>query len=171
MKRTISRAEAEAIYTLYYVDLYKLACYLSKSKPIADDLVSETFLKAFEKYHQYDKSKPIKPWLIAILVNCTRKYWRYKKYTQIFNSMSPTTSEDIPILDAIVENERDLYLWNTIHSLKPIHAEVLLLHYYEELTLKDISKILNIPLGTCKSRLNYGLEQLRMQKCNLSEFI
>ena len=56
MRISISKDQAEILYTTYYLHLYRLALLMLKSPLMAEDVVSETFLKAFEKYHLYDST-------------------------------------------------------------------------------------------------------------------
>ena len=156
----ISRLQAEALYSQHYLDLYKLALLMSKSKVLAEDAVSETFLKAFEKYHQYDPSKPAKPWLSKILINQLRQSWRKDKYMATTDEFSDI-EDDKDFVATILEDEKNKALWQVVHRLKPKGKEVIVLHYFQALTLVEIATLLNIPLGTCKSRLSTALAQLR----------
>lgn len=77
----------------------------------------------------------------------------------IFNTPSKDNVE-ISILD----NEMNQELWYIISKLPLKMKEVLYMHYYLEMKLETIAEVLEIPVGTCKSRLNTGLNKLRKNK-------
>ncbi len=65
--------------------------------------------------------------------------------------------------DKILKNEAAEELWTVINKLTLKSREIIVLHYYSGLKLQEISTILGIPLGTCKSRLNTALTSLEKQ--------
>ncbi len=67
------------------------------------------------------------------------------------------------IEDEMVEREARNTLWQAINRLNLQSREVIVLHYYCGLTLKEIASVLGIPQGTCKSRLNYALKKLKQK--------
>lgn len=165
MRLPITKKQAEDIYSQHFLALYKLALFMTQSKPLAEDMVSETFLIAFEKYHQYDKTKPIKPWLSKILVNCVRQNARKFKRWFLTDSV-PETADQNNFVESIFSGAQDQLLWELVSQLKPKSREIVVLHYYESLTLPEIASLLEIPVGTCKSRLNAALTQLRRSNPN-----
>lgn len=167
----MDKEEARTIYEMHYVALYKLACYLTKSTVLAEDLVSETFMCAFDRYHQYDASRPLKPWLTQILVNTTRKYWRQNKWRSLFQINELELQEEKDAIERVFENDRDFALWQAVTALSVKSREVVVLHYYEGLPLQEVASLLGIPLGTCKSRLNTGLNGLRKEAHQLCTYL
>lgn len=139
--------------------IYRTALLLTHSESLADDIVQETFIRIFKKYHSYNQQKPFKPWIYKIALNVTRNILRKNKWLlfvgQIPEKTDPKTIEDQN------ENEVHLELQKEINQLTVKSREVIILHFYNGFTLKEISEIANIPLGTCKSRLNTGLNRLR----------
>lgn len=167
----ISKEVAEALYMKYYSDLYRLALMLLTSKPLAEDVVSEAFLKAFSKYAQYDPSRDIKPWLTKILINearqANRKITRSREVSGDFEHILATDS----FVQGMLIDERNQALWQLVELLRPKLREIIVLHYYESMTLPEIARLLFIPLGTCKSRLNAALKQLKSSAPGLIESI
>ncbi len=160
MKKEISKEEAKRLYDAHYIQLVKFATFLLKSKANAEDIVSMTFIKCFEKYYQWDDSKPILPWLRKILINEIRQEYRRSK--RIIHMEEPITDlETLHFVEELLIEDRNKVLWRCVEHLKPKLRTVVVMHYYESLTLPEISKVLNIPVGTCKSRLNSALTQLR----------
>ncbi len=160
MGQPITKNQAEIIYNTYQLDLYKLALLMTRSKAMAEDTVSETLLKAFEHYGQYDETKPIKPWLNKILVNTVRQTARKNKRWFLMEAI-PDEEDTHNFVEHFFSKEQDLVLWDMVNQLTLKSREVVVLHYYEHLALTEVAQLLQIPLGTCKSRLNTALIQLR----------
>lgn len=160
MGEPITKIEAQRLYDTHAQDLYKLALYMTRSKLMAEEAVSDTFLKIFEHYDQYDVTLPIKPWLNKILVNAVRQNIRkHKRWFLV--EVIPDESETFDFADELFKKEQEQYLWILVNQLTPKRREVIVLHYFEHLSLPEAAQVLNIPLGTCKSRLSAALTELR----------
>ena len=130
---------------------------------LAEDLVQETFLRMIQKISLYDAERPFKPWLYTIATNIARNHYQ-RADTRYVDS----AAENSEIIDRQQQPETSVIQMETEHGMMmalsqlPDHQrEVVLLFYYEELSQKEIALILNIPVGTVKSRLSLGLKHLR----------
>ena len=63
MKGTISKKQAEMLYSEHADFIYRGALFLTKSRELADDITQDVFMKAFDKYYTFDETRSIKPWL------------------------------------------------------------------------------------------------------------
>jgi RNA polymerase sigma factor (sigma-70 family) len=126
---------------------------------MADDITQETFIRLMKKFHLYDQSKPIEPWIYRMTVNVTRNMLRKQKILSFVTFGSEKTNEEVE--NTILKNEQQDELWGEINALPQKSKEVIVLHFYAELTLEEVAVSLNIPVGTCKSRLHYALTKLR----------
>ncbi|PEJ57159.1 RNA polymerase subunit sigma-70 [Bacillus sp. AFS002410] len=140
--------------------VFRTAYFLTKSKEMADDITQETFIRIFKKMDLFDATKSIEPWIYRITVNVTRNMIRKHKIKHIF-SLNSAISTDKIVENSILKNEMEDELWKEINLLPYKSREVIVLHYYLELKLEEVATSLNIPIGTCKSRLNYALVKLR----------
>ncbi|PUA37897.1 RNA polymerase subunit sigma-70 [Paenibacillus elgii] len=152
--------KARELFEIHSTYVYRIALLLTRSRTMADDAVQETFLRVFQKYHTYDGSRDIRPWLYRITVNVTRNLLRKQKWLFFLREV-PEEGRVESLEDVMVQNEQDQQLWRVIGKLSSKQKEIVVLHYYAELKLHEIASILGIPLGTCKSRLNNSLEALR----------
>lgn len=160
--KEISQDQAEAIFIEHYNYVYRIALFLSKSPTLAEDISQDTFLQVFLKYHSYDSTKPIAPWIYKIALNITRKTLRKKKWFHLF--MEVPADEGLNYVeDKILKDELGEELWQEINKLTLKSREVIVLHYYLGLKLNEVASTLDIPLGTCKSRLNTALNSLEKQ--------
>jgi RNA polymerase sigma factor (sigma-70 family) len=164
----INEAEAEALYSEYKNYVYRTALLLTKSRSIADDITQETFIRILTNYHTYDASRPIKPWIYTITINVTRTTMRKQKWIERFSLFTDEVQEDQinSLEDSFLKNEEMKELWDAVRQVSLKSREVLILHFYLGFTLKESSKILKIPEGTAKSRLNTALKQLRRMDFN-----
>ncbi len=169
MNKEISKETAEMIFNKHNNYTYRIALFLAKSKTLADDITQETFLQVFRKYHTYDTTKPIEPWLYKITLNITRNTIRKQRWLSFRDQLPEDTASD-NTEGIILKNEEEEIIWKAVDSLTHKSKEVILLHYYADLKLVDVADILGIPLGTCKSRLNSALTSLKKQlsKTNFS---
>lgn len=169
MNGAISKEEAEELFMTYKTYIYQSALFLTHSRELADDVTQEVFIKAIVYYHTYDPTKPIKAWLYKIMMNTTRTIMRKQK-TYIPIEALVEVSGEAYIEDNLLMSERNKEILGAIDRLGDKIKHVLYMHYYLEMTLEDIAEILEIPVGTCKSRLHTGLRCLRNKEPKIISF-
>jgi len=141
--------------------IYGIALMITHQRALADDITQETFLRAFAKYHLYDSSKPLRPWLYRITVNMARSVLRRKNWMQLFTGAAAVEGTEDSAETIALQSESRMQLWNAVARLSQKQREVITLHYYAGLPLPETAMALGIPLGTCKSRLHAALQKLR----------
>lgn len=165
----ISKEEAEEIFIRYKHYIYQSALFLTRSHELADDVTQEVFIKAIVYYHTYDPKRPIKAWLYKIMLNVTRtmlgKQKSYIPLEELLEVRSEGSVEEDILIDA-----RNKEILGAIDRLGDKIKQVIYMHYYLEMTLEDIAEILEIPVGTCKSRLHAGLKRLRCKESKIILF-
>lgn len=160
MASDISKEKAEAIFREHSAYVYRVALFLTKSKMLADDITQETFFQVFRKYSKFDNTKSIQPWIYKITLNITRNMLRRQRWLHYVGEV-PEAIDMKSIENTVIEGEEAKKLWEEINKLSLKSREVIILHFYCGMKLKEIADIIDIPLGTCKSRLNHGLKTLR----------
>jgi len=136
--------------------LYKTAYIQLKNEQDSLDVVQETLAKAYSKLTQLRHNEYFKTWLIRILLNECTDIQKYKSKIVQMDSMIIGNKKDSLNYTGI---PHDISLF--IQELDDMYKKIIDLRYNHDLKLLDISKILNIPLGTVKSRLNRAHEILR----------
>ncbi len=140
------------------------------NRPLAEDLVQETFLRLLRSINQYNYPRPFRPWLYTIAHNLLRDHFK-RADTQRADTFPDEQLDlwmrnDPELVTAVISQETTLHLLTCFDQL-PIHQkETILLRYVEDLSLQEISNVLNIPIGTVKSRLSLGLKQLKEKMGN-----
>ncbi|HWI47139.1 MAG TPA: RNA polymerase sigma factor [Rummeliibacillus sp.] len=157
----ISQERAEELFNEFSDYIFKTAYVLTQSQILADDITQESLIRIYKHYHTYDKSKPIKPWIYKIVLNTFRELKRRQKWL-IFKDFLPENEENehVKFEDELIKKEIKKELLDAIRKLPSKNREVVILYYFEDFSLKEISEILSIPLGTCKSRLHYSIKKL-----------
>lgn len=138
----------ESLYHKYYRAAYIYTFSLCKSKEITEDIVSDAFEKAFSALE--DEVKHFKYWLFVVCKNLWLNH--LKKNKSIVN----ITSEDQlieaeKVLESILQVERNQKIYKSIMKLPKRYQEILILHYYGEIPIVDIAKILNISGSNAKT--------------------
>ncbi len=132
-------------------------CYLNLGDvQLAEDAVQETFVKAYRKYYTFRADCSEMSWLCAIAVNCCRDIRR----STWFRHESGRSIEELP--ETGVEwKDYDDTLLNEVMNLPGKYREVILLHYFQGISLREISQTLSVNESTLSSRLKRARKKLR----------
>ncbi len=147
--------------------------YLGASD-LADDVFQNTFLQLYTKINQFEAGRPVRPWLYAIATNqaidALRRQNRHQTI-RLHAESEDTNDTETPQLLTLLESreagplehlqgeERKQLVRASVEKLPDFLKQVVLLAYYQGLKYKDIAAILNIPVGTVKSRLHTALSK------------
>ncbi|MCD4664009.1 MAG: sigma-70 family RNA polymerase sigma factor [Bacteroidales bacterium] len=136
----------------------------------SEDLVQETFLRVYRNRTAYQKVAKFSTWIYTIAGNLAKTELRKRKRRRFFSiSELGYNEKDYDIADDAYNPERDVdsrmkeeIIHQQIMALSPKFRQVILLRDVKQLSYEEISKIVNIPLGTVKSRVNRG--RLKLQE-------
>src|SRR5690554_6828183 len=154
-------------------ELYASALRYTKNEKDAEDLVQETFLKAYTNWHRFEMGTNCRAWLFTILTNTfINKYRRKKKEREILNS------DDLrPIEQNFFNRDRSQFydsperevlnktftsdVQNALEALPQEFRMVVVLADLNDFSYKEIAHILDCPVGTVMSRLFHGRKMMR----------
>lgn len=136
----------------YKEQLYVIAYAILKNEADTEDAVCNAILKGYEHLEELKNPKSFKSWMITITKNEALHIKRKR-----LNLPGDEKVEEM--LKPVQDNYDEL--WDVIQNLKEEYRLVIVLFYYNHLSLREISKVLDIPMGTVKSRLNRGRELLK----------
>ena len=154
------RASFEREALVHLDTLYRVALRLTGNASDADDLVQETMLKAYRAWDQYEKGTNAKGWLLTILRHAFIN--EYRRRTRHPETVDLDTIEPFAVFGEIQEDDRqgaffdrivDDEVLRAIDALPEAFRETLVLSDVEGMSYQEIGKILEIPVGTVKSRL------------------
>ncbi len=135
----------------------------------AEDIVQETFLRVYKNKHYYKEIAKFSTWVYTIAGNLAKTELRRRKRHKIFsvsNFVNEERDYDIPDKEHSPERQvdgtiKEDIIQKAIEKLPPKFKEVIILRDVQGFAYEEISQILNIPLGTVKSRVNRG--RLKLQ--------
>lgn len=142
--------------------LYGLCTFLCANSYEAEDLYQETWLKVVKNISKYDDTKDFEPWLTTICVNTYRNTLRRIARSPVFNTFT-TTEEKDDILNSIPAPDGADYsdLYAAIDKLPEKLRLTVILFYFRDMDINTTARILGIPPGTVKSRLNKSKKLLK----------
>ncbi|WP_280771555.1 sigma-70 family RNA polymerase sigma factor [Salipaludibacillus daqingensis] len=141
-----------------------LAFTYVRNRATAEDLTQEIFIKCYEKLAQFNQQASIKTWLYRIASNHCKDYlksWHYRKVTLNEKILDYIPSKSKHVEEEIIAKSEKHSLSNAVMGLPIKYREIVFLHYYEELTLVEISKITTVNINTIKTRLKRAKELLK----------
>lgn len=144
------RQRYESLVANLYQDVYRYALWLCKNQPMAEDLVQETFLRAWRSLESLQSDKAAKAWLFTILRReNARQYERYRpELVDIEGQTIAQSSDNEP--DSRMDRE---LLHNAINRLDSDYREPLLLQVIGGFSGKEIADIMNLNNNTVMTRL------------------
>jgi RNA polymerase sigma-70 factor (ECF subfamily) len=171
------RADFEALALEHFDALYNTAVRLTRNPSEAQDLVQETFLKAFRFYHRFEPGTNIKAWLFTILrntyINVYRKAARQQQvdFDQVApfyaDTADPLVWTDRSVVEDMLRHLVQDDVKRALEALPDDYRVVVLLADLEDFAYKEIAEIVGCPVGTVMSRLFRGRRLLRK---SLAEF-
>jgi RNA polymerase sigma-70 factor (ECF subfamily) len=151
--------------------LYNYALRMTGDQLDADDLLQDTYMRAFRFFHKFERGTNCKAWLFRIMKNCyINKYRKHKKepikvdYEDVQNFYDSIRAEVVDPNDLehkVFSNLLDDDLMNALNSLQDDYKTVVILCDLEGLSYEEISEFLDCPIGTVRSRLHRGRKILQ----------
>ena len=125
---------------------------------LADDILQETALQIFRKLHFLREPAVFRPWTFRI---ASRIAFSQLKRDRRWEPLDAAPPEPLTTFDPNIGEPPDEAFLALLDYVSPASRAVLLLHYQHDLSLEETAAILEIPIGTAKSRLHYGVSTLR----------
>lgn len=164
------RFERDALQ--YMNQLYAAAMRYTKNPEDAQDLVQDTYAKAYTSFHQFEPGTNLKAWLYRVLtttfINTYRKDQRRPQTSdseledwQLAEASSHTSDQGKSTEDVVLENLPDSDIKNALAEIPEEFRMAVFLADVEGFSYKEIAEIVGVPAGTVMSRLHRGRKQLR----------
>jgi RNA polymerase sigma-70 factor (ECF subfamily) len=155
---TGSRSSFEELVFRYSSRLFYFLRYRFKTDQDIEDLVQETFLKAFRNIQRFNPERKFSTWLYTIAIRQAISRFRSEKKRS--TSLDPASSPPDP-QDIVIQKEESQNLWRTASKLGERQYEALWLHYGEDVPIKEMAKILKkkpitVRVLLHRARLNLG---------------
>ncbi len=176
VKKGDQNAFAE-IVELFKDKVYQLCYRMVGNAHDAEDIAQEAFIRAYVNINSYDTNRKFSTWLYRIATNLSIDRLRKRKPDYFLDAeidgtegltMYSQVPSDEPQPDEMVETlEFQEWIQQEINELPIMYRSVIVLKYIEELSLKEIGDILDLPIGTVKTRIHRGREALRKRLRNV----
>jgi RNA polymerase sigma-70 factor (ECF subfamily) len=152
------------LFERYRDRVFRTALVIVRDPAVAEDILQDCFLKVYANAQRIDTERPLAPWLYRVTVNLS--------YTWLSRGKNRRTSLEA-VVDMLIspmkqapdrvteQTELRQNVRKAINDLSIDQRVVVVLYYLNALSLQDIAEILDLPIGTVKSRLFYARENLR----------
>lgn len=158
---------------LHESSLYRFCYHITMNEEASKDLFQDTWMKVMDKIHLYKDNYSFKSWLLTLARNIYRDQYRKSKrrgkYEVSFKDetyqqfIMEAVSSGECVEDLVSQKEDAKIIAVGLKQLKDKFRDVLILYYFEGLTMKEISQITKVPEGTIKSRLHKAKQLLRAE--------
>ncbi len=157
----------EELVSRYTDELYGFLCRFVGNATAAEDIIQDAFVQVHVAAESFDQSRAFRPWLYTIAANKARDYLRAKGRRQEYSlEGSATADEDGPspgqnleaadraVAEEVDDRERNAAVREMVDQMPEHLRLILVLGYFQQLPYAQIAEILEIPVGTVKSRLH-----------------
>ena len=145
----------------YQNPLYGTAYLMTGNAAQAEEHVQEAFLLAWRGIRTFRRGRPLKPWLMRILVNAVLAQRRKRALTTVPLEESPPVEAPASHAETIEASEERQAVREALAQLTPEHRQVVVLRYFADLTVPQVARSAGVREGTVKSRLHRALRQMR----------
>jgi RNA polymerase sigma-70 factor (ECF subfamily) len=170
-----SESAYELLIARFQQPVYALALRLLNDQSDACDVVQEVFLKVFRNVGSFRGQSSLKTWIYRITVNeahnARRWFFRHRRREVELDDEPPETRSLKEVIadsgrspfDVVFDREQQSMVEAALEKINPIFREAVVLRDLADLSYEDIAEVLNVSLGTVKSRILRGREALRDQ--------
>lgn len=153
----------EVIYTNTCDDVYRIVSFLVIDRQDTHDIINEVYIRMWKSLHTYVTTRDFRYWLHGLVVRTVqdwkRKVWR--RLRLIDRQKTLEIEEFIHTEELVLHKETRSELLEGVMQLSYKLRMVIILRYFQHYALEEIADLLQIPLGTVKSRHHLALKQLR----------
>lgn len=160
----------EGLLDKSYRPAYNLALRLTGNHAEAEDLLQETYIRAYRFFHRYDQALPFTNWLYRIMSNAHIDSMRRKGRIKTTSLEQPTQngSSTLDVADTDASPDREMLcdmmgenVQQALMTMTPDFRTAVLLADVEGLAYEEIAEVMNTSVGTVRSRIHRGRKQLR----------
>ncbi|HBC47131.1 MAG TPA: RNA polymerase subunit sigma-24 [candidate division Zixibacteria bacterium] len=178
----VKKREFEELFLPLLDNLYSIALRMTRNEKDAEDLVQETYLKAFRFFHRFERGTNARAWALTILTNTFRTRYRKKKQEpamvdfeavenfcladEMVKEITASDKSEARSADIVTSVLKDYVSDDIIEALESVPEQfriAVLLSDVEGFSYQEISEILGISVGTVKSRIFRGRKILQKQ--------
>jgi len=161
-----NEAAIEMLVRQYETGVFRLALSIVGDQAEANEITQETFIAALRSLSSYREQQSFKAWLYTIALNQSRSHLRKRKTLErlrrTLNSLFRVeTQKQVSPEESVLQNDKEAEVWKALNQLDEPFRIVVVLRYFHELSIAEISEILSVNEGTIHSRLHTARARLR----------
>lgn len=159
-KKILREEDFNRLINKYGTEILRL-CYLYlKDYQLAEDACQDTFVQVYKKFHSFKGHSSEKTWITRICINKCKNYLRSSWARRIVlndKKLRESKGSDKELFSRLENSD----LFRSIMDLKPKYKEIILMYYYQQLTVKEIAEILGISESNAFTRLSRARKNLK----------
>jgi RNA polymerase sigma-70 factor (ECF subfamily) len=160
--RTGDRAAFDEIVSRYKLRLFRFAYRILGDRSEAEDAVQETFLRVYKAIPAYRPDGYFSSWIYRIALNeCRRRRRKVRPYVPL--DSAPQTAQGPDPQLSMMASERNRQLRKAVEALPEHYRIVMMLFYFEEMSVEEISRTIAVSISAVKVRLHRGRERLAIR--------
>lgn len=136
---------------------YRFAFTYAKNKEDAEDILNESVVKALRSINSLRDPEKIKPWFYRIIANTALTHIKSRQKIVYLEY------EDMENLDSVTDDYSNLNFNELIEKLDPKYKSIIVLRFFENMTIQEVASVLDLNENTVKTRLYKALKMLRVE--------
>jgi RNA polymerase sigma-70 factor (sigma-E family) len=149
------RGRLGELYEAHAPDAVRLAYLLTGDRHLAEDLVHEAFVRLFGRFRDLRNPDAFGAYLRTTVVNLARSHFRRRRVERAYVEREGNAQDASPVAGGGED------MWQALQRLRPRQRAAIVLRYYEDLTEAETAEVLRCAVGTVKSLVSRGIDQLR----------
>lgn len=154
-------AQFELLVEQYLRKVFHLVFLFVKDRNAAEDITQDVFVKAYKNWRAFRGESTLQTWIYRIAVNESKKYLRSWTFRNILYRSNVSEEKTTNVEAGVMKKLAKLEFSDLVLSLPSKYREVIALHYYEDLSVEEVAKILGISQGAVHTRLHRARKQLK----------
>ncbi|TQS75860.1 sigma-70 family RNA polymerase sigma factor [Ornithinibacillus gellani] len=144
-------------------ELTRLAYLYVKNRAVAEDIIQDVFMKAFEQIHQFRQQSTYKTYLYRMTINRCHDYFRSWSYRNMIltDKITGIFSKGNEPEETAIKLDQKEALGQAILKLPVLYREVIILYYYEDFSVDEIAQLLRCSSNTVKTRMRRARIKLK----------
>lgn len=151
----------DQLIEMFYPEILRYCLWHVPNRSLAEDAAQETFLKFIRYLDRYTHKGSLKPFLYQIAANTCTDIWRKNRHFDM--SLEEITADPAYTESGFENVQSDMEFCQLINRLPENLQEIVLLRFGQDLTIREIAEVLNVPLRTVQSRLRSALKRIKKE--------
>ncbi|MFY0545120.1 sigma-70 family RNA polymerase sigma factor [Brevibacillus sp. H7] len=156
-----AEAEFEQIMRTYGTRILRLVTFFVKDRVLAEDITQDVFVKVYRNLPQFRGESHIQTWIYRIAVNECKGYLRSWSFRNMFPRSQVDTDGFDSVEQVVLEHAERDQLVQEVLKLPTTYRQVIALHYYADLRIEEIARVLGVTEGTVRTRLHRARQKLK----------